>query len=207
MLSWTTKRQITGKIIIPLKSSVANFVSPVKVCLHTTFTPSPATPDSSSSTFLPEGENSYTPGPESPASTPRPDFAALTPPCLVVPTLYPSCLAFAASVTPLTSTPLSDVYFLPVIHEALLYANLTQANYPLPAAQEADYLASTAKSTTEAILRAPSLLVFIVSQQQRTLGVLPEAVSHPAAYLLQSYTEEGIPASLVLWFLPTVTSM
>ena len=40
-----------------------------------------------------------------------------------------------------------------------------------------------------------SLQAFITSKQQRTLGVLPEAVSHPADTLIRSYVEKGIPAS------------
>ena len=44
------------------------------------------------------------------------------------------------------------------------------------------------------IRQVVSLQSFVASKQQRTLGALPEAVSHPAATLLHSYVEEGIPS-------------
>ena len=40
----------------------------------------------------------------------------------------------------------------------------------------------------------PSLLSFLSSKQQKTLGGLPEEVMHPAADLLRDYVEEVIPA-------------
>ena len=50
------------------------------------------------------------------------------------------------------------------------------------------------------IRQSESLQAFIDSEQRRTLGAISEAVSHPAATLLQSYVEEGIPANIgPLW--------
>ena len=148
---WTAKRQITASNIIPLKYSVADPVAP---------------------TSLREDENSSTPGLASPTSTLRRTSTSPESTCAVIPTLYPPCPDFAAPAFPPTSTPPSDVYFFgPGIEEALPYADLAQAPYFPPSAQEADDLALTDKSTTEAIFRSPSLLAFILS--------------HPAAALLQ----------------------
>ena len=69
-----------------------------------------------------------------------------------------------------------------------------QSNPP-PAISEVDNLASTARTTTEEIFQADSLQAFLASKQQITLGALPEAVTHPAATLLQSYVEEDIPTT------------
>ena len=67
---WKEKRQITGKNIMPLKYSRAYRVAPMKGCLHPASTLSSATPVSSSSNFLLEGDNSSTPVPEYPTSDP-----------------------------------------------------------------------------------------------------------------------------------------
>ena len=64
-----------------------------------------------------------------------------------------------------------------------------------PALSEVDYLASTARTTATEIRQAAPLEDFIASKQQITLGALSEAVTHPAATLLQSYVEEGIPVN------------
>ena len=53
-----------------------------------------------------------------------------------------------------------------------MYAKLSQKPNPLPEIQEADDLSSLAKYTAEEIRREPSLLAFIVLQQQGTLGAL-----------------------------------
>ena len=45
------------------------------------------------------------------------------------------------------------------------------------------------------IRQAASLQAFIAFKQRSTLGALPEVVTHPVANLLQSYMEEGIPAT------------
>ena len=125
--SWTAKRQIAGKMLIPLKYSVANCVAPVKVFLHPNSTPSLETPVSSSSNLLLEGKNSSTNGPASPASTSHTDSAAPTPHYPVILTPPPPCPAFAALSSPPTSTPLTNVYFGPGTEEALMYSDLSQA--------------------------------------------------------------------------------
>ena len=48
-------------------------------------------------------------------------------------------------------------------------------------------------TTAKEIRQSASLEAFIASKQRSTLGALPELVTHPAATLLQSYVEEGIP--------------
>ena len=63
----------------------------------------------------------------------------------------------------------------------------SQAPYPPPMANPTDDLAATAKATAREILSAPSILSFLSSKQQKTLGSLPEGVMHLAASLLQSY--------------------
>ena len=73
---------------------------------------------------------------------------------------------------------------------------MAQAPYPPPAAPSVDDLEATALSTTEDIHHAPYLLAFIASRQRGTPGTLLSAVSHLAAALLQSYTEEGTPVRI-----------
>ena len=77
-----------------------------------------------------EGENSSTLGTEYPASTTPSDSTPLTPPCPFVPTPAPPWQALANLASTTTSTLTSDVYFGPVIEEALLYADLAQSPYP-----------------------------------------------------------------------------
>ena len=98
----------------------------------------------------------------------------------------------APSVAP---TPPNKVSFRLGIAESLQYSDMAQVPYPLPAISEADDLTSTTRSTAENIRQAASLQDFIASKQLKTLGALPEAVSHPASTLFQSYVEEGIPVS------------
>ena len=43
-----------------------------------------------------------------------------------------------------------------------------------------------------------SLQAFIASKQRRTLGAMPEEVTHPTATFLHSCVEEDIPATIVL---------
>ena len=64
--------------------------------------------------------------------------------------------------------------------------DITQALYPPPYISKADELAAAVRDTAVDICKAESLQAFIASKQQRTLGVLPEAVSQPAATLLKS---------------------
>ena len=47
------------------------------------------------------------------------------------------------------------------------------------------------------IHQAVPIQAFVASKQQRTLGVLPESVSHPVTTLLHSFMEEGIPDNTV----------
>ena len=148
---WTAKQQISSNNFIYLKSSVSNRVSPVKVCFHPALTPITETPVSSSLTSLPENENSSSPGLSYPASTPHPDSLSPTPPCPFVPTLDPPAQTLRPRSLPQPPRFQSDIYFGPGIKEALMYGNLEQKPYPPPAAQEADDLASTSKSTLEAI--------------------------------------------------------
>ena len=70
---------------------------------------------------------------------------------------------------------------------------MAQAPYPPLSEPLADNLATIEKSTAKDLAHAPSLLTFIASQKQGNLGVLQEAVNHPAAALLQTYEDEGIP--------------
>ena len=72
---------------------------------------------------------------------------------------------------------------------------LEQAPYRPPAISEVDDFTATARATTLDIRQAASLQAFVTSKQQITLRALPEAVTHPAATLLQYYVEEGIPAN------------
>ena len=51
------------------------------------------------------------------------------------------------------------------------------------------------RDTAEEICQAASLQDFISSKKRIILGALLEAVSQPAATLLQYYVEEGIPTS------------
>ena len=85
------------------------------------------TPISYSSTSLPEGNISSTPGPASTALTLHPASAAPTPPFLVVPTTASTCPAFTDLASPPTSTTPRNDYFVPGIKEALPYADLEQA--------------------------------------------------------------------------------
>ena len=96
---------------------------------------------------------------------------------------------------PVAPTPPTTVSFGLSILEALPYADLLQAPYPPPDISEADDLASTVRITAKEIRQAASLQAFIASKQRSTLGALPEAVTPLAATLLQSYVEEGIPAT------------
>ena len=90
----------------------------------------------------------------------------------------------------------------PGIAEALPYATMAQAPYPPPVAQLTDNLVATAKATAREILSAPSLLLFLAIKQRKTLGGLPEGVRHPAADLLRTYVEEGIPDHIGAPWLP-----
>ena len=54
-------------------------------------------------------------------------------------------------------------------------------------------LADTAKTTSKEILSTQSLLSFLASNQQKTLGSLPEGVRHLAKARIQSYVDERIP--------------
>ena len=92
-------------------------------------------------------------------------------------------------------TPPTRVSFGPGTLEAMPYEDLPQAPYPPPAVSEADDLASTARTTAKKIRQVASLEDFIASKQQSTLEALPAAVTHPAATLLQSYVDEGIPVN------------
>ena len=60
---------------------------------------------------------------------------------------------------------------------------------------QVDDLVSTGRTTAEEIHQAVSLQAFITSKQRSTLGLLTEAVTHPVSTLLQSYAEEGTPAT------------
>ena len=59
-----------------------------------------------------------------------------------------------------------------MIAEDLPYATTAQAPNPPPTATPEEDLAGTAKETTREILNAPSLLSFLASKQQKTLGIL-----------------------------------
>ena len=71
------------------------------------------------------------------------------------------------------------------------------------AISKADDIASTARITTEEIRQAASLQTYIYSKQQRILGALQEAITHPVATLFQSYVKEDIPATTGLPWLRT----
>ena len=112
-------------------------------------------------------------------------------------TLTPATLAPAL---PSALTPLTIVSYVPGILEAMPYADLPQAPSPPLSISEADDFVSTARTTAKEIRQAVSLQDFFVAKQQITLGALPEVVTHPAAILLQSYLEEGIPFTTgLLW--------
>ena len=82
----------------------------------------------------------------------------------------------------------------------MTYAELLQAPSPPLDISKSYDLAFTAKNTSKDIRQAASLQAFIDSKKKITLGALPEAVTHPAATLLQSYVEEGIPDTIgPLW--------
>ena len=70
---------------------------------------------------------------------------------------------------------------------------MTQASYPPLSESTADNLAEMKKATAKELTRAPSILDFIASRQQGTLGALSEAVIHLLVALIQTYVEEGIP--------------
>ena len=97
---------------------------------------------------------------------------------------------------PVTPTPLTSVYLRLGIIVAPPYADIVQAPYPPPSIYKAGDLELTARDNGVDIRQATSLRDFISYKQRRTLGALPEAVSHPAATLLWSYMEEGIPANI-----------
>ena len=195
MSGWTAKRQIKVlNYFSTLDSSVAISVHTNLLTTHPALTESPAislpfSAPSYSPTSLPDDSSSPPSSPEPSAPTSGPAHSSLTQPCLVTltpPPPYPATLAPDLSVAP---TPLTRVSFGPVILEALPYGDLSQAPYPLPDISEADELASTTRTTAEDICQAASLQSFIASKQRSTLGALPEAVTHPAATLLQSYVE------------------
>ena len=109
-------------------------------------------------------------------------------------TLAPPCPAIPAPAPPIYPPPPTSVSFGPVTLEDLTYANLPQVPYPPPAIYEVDDLALTARTTAEEIRQAALLQAFLAPNQRRTLGALPETVTHPEDTLLQYYAEEGIPA-------------
>ena len=74
------------------------------------------------------------------------------------------------------------------------YDTTAQAPYPTPTESLTDDLSVTAKATAREIVCAPSLLSFLSSKQQKTLGSLIEGIRQPAVTLIQNYAEEGIPA-------------
>ena len=76
--------------------------------------------------------------------------------------------------------------------DVLPHTKIEQAPYPPPVESSADDLAAMVKEMLKALKQPPCLTAFIASRQQSTLGLLLEAVQHPAAPLLQEYAEKGI---------------
>ena len=192
------KRQLTCKLYLQ-ETSVANRsvepdLQPNKTINSSASTPSPASPNLLASTHGPAEGPTLDPAP--PALIHGPSLRALTPSSPVQPTpdppLRPSHQAPAS--LPLPAPRPESVTFGPGIVEALPYATTAQAPYPLPINSPTDDLAATAKATAREILKAPSLLSFLASNQRKTLGGLPKGVKHTAADLLKTYVEEGIPA-------------
>ena len=72
---------------------------------------------------------------------------------------------------------------------------MAQESYLHPTEPSSDKLRATANATAEYIHCVPSILTFIASRQQGTLGTLPAEVLLPAATLLKSYVEEGTPVN------------
>ena len=71
----------------------------------------------------------------------------------------PLCPAHQAPASPPLPAPwIDNVTFGPGIAEALPYAMMAQAPYPLPVNSPTDDLAAMAKATVREILEAPSLL-------------------------------------------------
>ena len=144
---------------------------------------------------LPDDSASPPPGlaPSTPTSVLAPSAPTQPRPVTLTPPL--SCPSILAPDPPLSPAPPTSVSFGPGILEALPYADLPQEPYPPPDITKADELASIARNTADEIRHEASLQVFITSKQRSTLGPLPEAVTHPAATFLQSYVEEGMPAT------------
>ena len=132
--------------------------------------------------------------PESPASITSPTLRDPTPPHPFIPTLAPPSPDQSAPEPPPPPEPRpNSVEFGPKIAEALPHAKTAHAPYHPPISPLTDYLAATAKETTRENFSALSLLSLLDSKQWKTLVSLPEGETHPAANLLRSYGEEGIP--------------
>ena len=69
----------------------------------------------------------------------------------------------------------------------LPYVKMSQSPYPPLAELPFFNLTSMSKTMAEELACAPSLIDFIASRQQSTLGVLLEEFQHPATALLQNY--------------------
>ena len=130
-----------------------------------------------------------------PALIHGPALSAPTSPSPVRPTPDPLGLDQSApALSPSFAPRRNSVTFGTGIVEALPYATTAQAPYPPPAATPSNDLAATSKATTSEILSAPSFQSFLASKQQKAMVSLLKRVRHPAAALIQSYVEEGIPA-------------
>ena len=75
--------------------------------------------------------------------------------------------------------------FGPGISDALPYDTMAQAPYPPPAATSMDGMGARDTANSRKILSEPSLLSFLASKQQKTLGILTGGVRHPATFLIQ----------------------
>ena len=191
------KWHLTGKFYLQ-GTSVANCSvdldpQPNKTINSSALTPSPESPQPLAPT---QGLAEGTPlDPAPPASIHGPALGDSTPssPVRLTPA-SPLCLDHQAPAYLTLPAPRPDsVTFGPGVAEALPYATISQVPYPPPVASPTNDLVATANATAREILNAPSLLSLLASKRRNTLGGLPNGVKHPAAALLRTYVEEGIP--------------